>query len=156
MNQDELASGGHQKTLSDLLNRWPSFSVDERHEQFWTLSRLDSEEFFINLNHHYQAELIGQMNDLQKRFWLRILATDDVADVIQEFESEEQQTLLDYLDQPTSREVSALLAYAEDNAGGLMSSRFARLRPEMDVDSAMRYLQIQGRRNVETIYYAYV
>src|SRR5262249_32981203 len=52
-------------------------------------------------------------------------------------------------------EVSALLAYQEDEAGGLMSPRFARLRPEMSVDEAIAYLRRQAGQ-VETIYNAYV
>ena len=52
-------------------------------------------------------------------------------------------------------EVSALLAYKEDEAGGLMNPRFARLRPEMDIDEAIAYLRRQAGQ-VETIYYAYV
>jgi magnesium transporter len=49
----------------------------------------------------------------------------------------------------------ALLAYAEDDAGGLMSPRFARLRPDMTVDEAIAYLRRQAEQ-VETIHYAYV
>ncbi|EPX60775.1 Mg/Co/Ni transporter MgtE / CBS domain protein [Cystobacter fuscus DSM 2262] len=50
----------------------------------------------------------------------------------------------------------ALLAYAEDNAGGLMNPRFARVRPEMTIDEAISYLLRQTRETVETVYYAYV
>jgi hypothetical protein len=60
------------------------------------------------------------------------------------------------LDPQTKREVIALLAYAEDAAGGLMSTRFVRLRSEMSVDEAISYLRIQAKTHVESIYYAYV
>ncbi len=53
-------------------------------------------------------------------------------------------------------EVKALLAYAEDEAGGLMNPRFARLRPDMTIDQAIAYLRRQARTRLETIYYAYV
>jgi Mg/Co/Ni transporter MgtE len=46
--------------------------------------------------------------------------------------------------------------YAEDDAGGLMNPRFARLRPEMSIDEAISYLRKQTREKVETVYYAYV
>ncbi len=52
--------------------------------------------------------------------------------------------------------MNALLAYAEDDAGGLMNPRFARVRPDMTVDEAISYLRQQAREQVETIYYAYV
>ena len=50
----------------------------------------------------------------------------------------------------------ALLAYAEDEAGGLMSPRYVRLRPDMSVDEAISYLRRAARERVETIYYVYV
>src|SRR6266581_3157468 len=60
------------------------------------------------------------------------------------------------LDDPTRKEVAALLAYAEDDAGGLMNPRYARLRPDMSVDEAITYLRRQARERLETIYYVYV
>jgi magnesium transporter len=52
--------------------------------------------------------------------------------------------------------VTALLAYAEDEAGGLMSPRFVRLRPDMRADEALRYLRKQADERPETLRYAYV
>ncbi len=51
--------------------------------------------------------------------------------------------------------MNALLAYKENVAGGLMSPRFARVRPDMTVDEAIVYLRRQAA-NVDAIYYAYV
>ena len=48
------------------------------------------------------------------------------------------------------------MAYAEDEAGGLMNPRFARVRPDMRIDEAVSYLRRQARENIETIYYVYV
>jgi magnesium transporter len=87
---------------------------------------------------------------------MRFLAPDDAADVVQAAEAAERDNLLALLDEPTRHEVMALLAYAEDEAGGLMSPRFARVRPEMTADEAIRYLHKQARERVETIYYVYV
>jgi hypothetical protein len=46
----------------------------------------------------------------------------------------------------TRREVMALLAYAEDDAGGLMNAQYARLRPDVSVDEAISYLRKPGAR----------
>ena len=69
---------------------------------------------------------------------------------------EERDELMALLDPTTRREVNSLLAYEEDDAGGLMSPRYARLRPDMTVDEAIGYLRMQARQSVETINYAYV
>src|SRR5438094_8429213 len=86
---------------------------------------------------------------------MRQIPPDDATVVDQETSEEERGNLLSLLDDYTRREVVALLAYAEDDAGGLMSPRFARLRPDMTVDEAVTYLRRQAEQ-VETIHYAYV
>src|SRR5690606_23112721 len=72
-------------------------------------------------------------------------------------DDEDRASFLDLLDDATRREVTVLLAYEEDEAGGLMSSRFARVRPDMTVDEAVSYLRRQAvSAQLETIYYIYV
>jgi magnesium transporter len=63
---------------------------------------------------------------------------------------------LDLLDEVTRREVKGLLDYAEDEAGGLMNTRYSRLRPDMTVDEAIAYLRRDAQSREKTVYYAYV
>lgn len=142
--------------IDSLLESWSSFSLSERRSAFKELSRTAAEELFLNLKAHDQAELLEEAPALERRSWMRLLAPDDAADLIQELPPDQRENALSLLDHQTRREVVALLAYAEDAAGGLMNSRFTRLRPEMDVDEAIRYLRAQAKSQVETIYYAYV
>ena len=86
---------------------------------------------------------------------MRLLAPDDAVDVIQEVGPEQRDEFLALLDEPTRREVVALLAYKDDEAGGLMNPRFARLRPESTVDEAISYLRREAP-TVDQMYYAYV
>lgn len=100
-------------------------------------------------------DLVVSMPEEERRAWLRTLAPDDAADLIQGAPKRERPALLEALDPWPRTEVAALLAYKEDEAGGLMSPRFARLRPDMPIDEAVAYLRRQAGQ-VETIYYAYV
>lgn len=143
-------------TFEYLISHWAAFTVDEKRERFQKLGRTDAEELFFNLKPHDQAQLIESASNLEKRSWIRLLAPDDVADLIQESAEELRPEMLALLDAQTRREVTALLAYAEDKAGGLMSSRFVRLRPDMSVDEAISYLRIQAKTQIEMIYYCYV
>jgi magnesium transporter len=146
----------HQ-SLFELFESWSALTPAERREKFKELPRTDAEELFLNLRVHDQLDLLEEATSLEKRSWVRLLAPDDVADLIQAIGAEEERdNVLSLLDPQTKREVTALLAYAEDNAGGLMSSRFIRLRPEISVDEAISYIRIQAKTQVETIYYAYV
>lgn len=142
----------------ELQEAWSLLPRDDRVEGFRLLTPDDAEEFFIDLLANDQYELLMGMGPGERRLWLRLLAPDDAADLIQVADDEDRTELLNLLDLATRREVTALLAYEEDEAGGLMSSRFARVRPDMTVDEAIAYLRRQAVREVEveTIYYVYV
>lgn len=137
------------------LETWGDLSAHERIETFEHLPRKEAATFFLELNSRDELDLLLAMPERERRMWLRLLAPDDAADVIQLAPGEERGALLTLLDDIARREVNALLAYKEDAAGGLMSPRFARLRPEMTVDEAIRYLRRQAAQ-IETVYYAYV
>ena len=143
-------------SLDEIREVWPLLSRPDRVEAFALLPRDEAEELFFNLNTRDQAAVILGLPTREQRSWMRLLPPDDAADVVQEAPSETREALLALLDEPTRREVMALLAYAEDNAGGLMNPRFARLRPDATVDEAIRYLRKQMTEQPRTIYYAYV
>lgn len=144
-------------SYEELHDAWPLLSISDRVEGFTLLVHEESEDLFYRLNAREQAELIMALPSNRRRVWVRLLAPDDAADVIQETENEaDRQALLEMMDESARKEVLALLAYAEDDAGGLMSPRFARLRPDMTVDAAVSYLRLQRPEHLETIYYAYV
>jgi magnesium transporter len=145
-----------QLSVDDLREVWPILDIEERLEGFASLSREDATDFFLLLPPESQAEILRSRPPVGRRVWLRLLAPDDIADVLQVFPPEEREGLLGLIDNPTRSEVIALLAYAEDQAGGLMSPRFARVRPEMTVDEAIRYVRRQARDQLETVYYVYV
>jgi magnesium transporter len=140
----------------DLRDAWRVLDRDERVDGFRLLGPLEAQDFFQSLSAHDQCELVLALSSGEQRLWLRSLAPDDAADLVQEAPAEAREQLLAVFEDLTRREVNALLAYAEDDAGGLMSPRFARVRPDMTVDEAILYLRRQAAHRLETIYYAYV
>lgn len=143
MNRDLIQEG--------IREVWASLDDAQRRQLFSELKHLDAEELFPELAAPEQEELLDAMPAPERRGWLRLLAPDDAADLVQC-----QPEYLGLLDEPVRLEVEALLAYAEDQAGGLMSPRFARLRAEMTADQAITYLRRQPLGSYETIYVLYV
>ncbi|HXU68280.1 MAG TPA: magnesium transporter [Polyangia bacterium] len=141
---------------SELQDAWHILSAEERVEGFRLLPRADAEELFFTLGSRDQYELILGLPTGDRRSWLRLLPPDDAADVIQEAHEDERAAMMAMLDEQTRKEVTALLAYAEDDAGGLMNPRYVRVRPDMTVDEAISYLRKQARERIETLAYAYV
>lgn len=143
-------------TADDLRAAWPVMSVEERLDAIDALATREANRFFLSLPPADQAALITASPPEQGNTWLRLLPPDDAADLLQSVDPAVRQQLLAKLDPSARSEVTALLAFAADRAGGLMSPRFARLRAEATVGEALHYLRAQVRENPETIYYAYV
>ena len=143
-------------SAEELRDAWPVLDLDERSDGLRLLEQEDAEELYESLSAHDQMKLLLHWRPGKRRSWIRLLEPDDVADVIQEAPEDRRAELMALLDDPTRKEVQALLAYEEDEAGGLMNTRYARLRPTMTADEALSYLRRQARTTLETIYYAYV
>ncbi len=142
--------------VGDLRDMWMVLTHGERVEGFRGLTRNDAEEFFLELGAQDHAELLLALPREERRAWMRLLPPDDAADLVQAAPVHKRERLLALLDKPTRKEVNALLAYAEDAAGGLMNPRFARLRPDATVDEAISYLRRQAHGRIETLYSVYV
>lgn len=140
--------------LEEIFSKWSHSLDNEKVSLFYSLDRDDSDELFLRLSSTDQKLIIDKANPIQSRSWLRSLEPDDVVDLLQLYPEEKQSLMVEHLDSQMMLEVNALLAYREDVAGGLMNTRFARLRPNMFVEEALKYLRAQ--RQIETIYYAYV
>jgi magnesium transporter len=143
-------------SVDDLRDVWPLLSNEDRAEGFRILPRTMAEEFLLECSARDQGQLILALPPNERRSWMRFLPPDDVADLLQEAPAPEREALMALLDGPAKKEVTALLAYAEDEAGGLMNPRYVRLRPDMSVDEAISYLRKQARQHLETVYYLYV
>lgn len=145
----------HTSTTESIAEEWVALSPDERARAFRAMPREAADDFFLELSTWDQAGLLQFLSDGERRSLLRLLPPDDVADLIQQLPEDTRSAHLSLIDETTRREVSALLAYQEDVAGGLMNPRFVRLRPEMTVDEALAYVRRQASQ-AESIHYGYV
>jgi len=145
-----------QLSAEELEEAWQILATEDRVEGFELLTREEAEEFLLNLSPYEQAMLLASLPLVERRLWMRSYEPDDAADLLQEAPPDLRDELISLLDEVARREVRALLAYAEDEAGGLMSPRYSRVRPDMTVEEALRYLRRQSRDRTALIYYAYV
>ena len=147
---------GHSQSPSDdLLDKWPRLHKAERLAEFQKLPHEYMDNFFLGLGARAQGKLVLALPEGERRMFVRLLAPDDAADMIQEAPADQRNYLMGLMDDMTREETSALLHYREDVAGGLMNPRYARLRPDETIEQAITYLR-QQLHEVEQIYYAYV
>lgn len=153
---DSPALRSEKLAPEELYEAWPALSDEERVQGFVLLSDDEAREFLSHLPALDTLHLLRALPAEDRQRWLRLMPPDDVADVVQEAAEDEREAILGLLEEPVRRDVRALLAYAEDVAGGLMNPRFGRLRADMTVAEAISYLRTQKSHQAELIYYGYV
>lgn len=138
-------------TLQEVQEVWTVLSRDEQSEAFSLLDPHSAHHFFLTLPAAAKIAIISQEPEEERQSWMRLLPPDDAVDLIQYAPKEMRKELLDYLDERTRKEVNALLLYKEDVAGGLMNPRFARVRPDLTADEAIRYIRLQAQDRLTAV-----
>ena len=103
----------------------------------------------------FQASLVEAMSDERVADVLEEMAPDEAADLLAELPEDRSEDLLNLMEQDEAADVRKLLTYPEDSAGGIMTTEFVAVRPDLTAEQAISYLR-KTAGEVETIYYVYV
>jgi magnesium transporter len=83
------------------------------------------------------------------------LSADERTDIIQQMGLTERRRVLSRVGDETKAELEHLLRYPEHTAGGIMTTEFVRLDPQMNVGDALKHIRSVAREK-ESIYACYV
>jgi len=101
------------------------------------------------------ARLLAELNRDEAVQILSRMDPDDAVDLLAELPEETVQDILRRLEEREAKELSELLSYPPDTAGGLMSPEVVALPGDMSCQEAIETLRRVGEE-METVYYAYV
>ncbi|SFM40958.1 magnesium transporter [Marinobacter zhejiangensis] len=100
-----------------------------------------------------EGEVLQYLGDDIRGYFLSKLNAQELAEVIEDFESDDLadllqqlpdtviQEVLDTMDEQDRQRVEEVLAYPEDTAGGLMNTDTITVRPDISIDVVLRYLR---------------
>jgi magnesium transporter len=83
------------------------------------------------------------------------LSADERTDIIQHMGQHDRRRVLAKVNNQVKAELEHLLQYEEHTAGGIMTTEFVRLDPEMSVGDALKHIRTVAREK-ESIYACYV
>src|SRR5262252_11241151 len=80
-------------SLDETREVWPLLARGDRIQAFLLLPRDEAEDFFFGLPARDQAEIVLGVPTREQRSWMRLLAPDDAADLIQAAPHENRDAL---------------------------------------------------------------
>jgi magnesium transporter len=103
----------------------------------------------------FQASLVEAMPDEKVADVLEEMAPDEAADLLAELPRDRSLELLNLMEEEDAEDVRKLLAYPDNTAGGIMTTEFVAIRPDLTAEKAITLLR-ETAHEAETIYYVYV
>src|SRR5438105_7409873 len=102
-----------------------------------------------------QAQILADMDEERAADILEHMSPDEAADVLGDLPVEKAEDLLNRMEDEEQSEVAELLSYADDTAGGLMTTEFVTLPKNLTVGEALARLR-EMAETPNMIYYLYV
>lgn len=134
-------------------------SLEEREEQLALISVLEPEDMAIVLNElgdgSLFSDLLLTLPEEEARLLTNEISTDDATDLLSEMDETTQRRVLSLFDEEFAGDITDLLTYDEDSAGGLMTTEFVVVPVFVEVEKAIELIR-SFAPDAETIYYIYV
>ena len=127
-------------------------------EAIYIIKLLDSEttsDILMELDEDNREKVLKNLSVKEIAEEVEELDTDDAADIISELPEERQQAVIAQIeDEAHKAEITELLAYAEDTAGGLMAKELVKVYETWTVAGCLRRIRGQAKdvTRVHSIY----
>ena len=122
----ELADIMEDLDIFDKLSLFKTFSVDLQRKVFTDMAIQEKEE------------LVDQLEDREAGNLLENIPADEATDLLHNLPKEKTKQLMRFMHSKTSRKLRMLLGYAQDTAGGLMTTEYLSLGAEALVQDAVQ------------------
>ncbi|NOZ85368.1 MAG: magnesium transporter [Deltaproteobacteria bacterium] len=139
----------------DLAHLFRFLGEHERRQVLKVLGDKEKQaELISELDVNLAVELISQLNPEESAEILAYVPNDDVADILGELDEEDAETILSRMKAKEQEQVSQLMHYQEDTAGGIMSPDFFALQESCTTQEAIE--RLRNATDVEMAFYIYV
>jgi magnesium transporter len=102
-----------------------------------------------------QVEVLEDLEPGRAADILEEMSPDDAADLVADLSDETREEILALMERDEAAEVRGLLGYAEDTAGGIMTTEFVAMPDSLTAGETIERLR-ELEPDAETIYYVYV
>ncbi len=136
-----LVNSLHPAEVASLLESLPP----AQREVVWELVDPELEgDVLVELNEEVRGDLIREMETDELVAATEGLEVDDLADLLADLPEAVNQRVLRSMDSQDRDRLTAVLAYDADTAGGLMNTDTVSVRPDVTLETVLRYLRMRG------------
>jgi magnesium transporter len=136
-----LVNSMHPAEVASLLESLPP----TQREVVWDLVDPELEgDVLVELNDEVRAGLISEMDADELVAAAEGLEVDDLADLLSDLPETVNQQVLRSMDSQDRERLNAVLGFEEDTAGGLMNTDTVSVRPDVSLETVLRYLRMRG------------
>lgn len=131
----------HPAEIASLIESLPP----AKREIVWEFVDPELEgDVLVELNEEVRSELISGMDAEELIAATEGMEVDDLADLIGDLPETLNERVLRSMDAQDRERLSAVLAFEEDSAGGLMNLDTVTVRPDVTIEVVLRYLRMRG------------
>ncbi|MFC6669495.1 magnesium transporter [Marinobacterium aestuariivivens] len=124
--------------IAHLLDKSPP----KERQLLWSMVSKELEgDVLQHLGYDVQAEILSRMDANELLEVTEGLDIDDLVDLMQQLPERVMRELLQTMDIQNRARVEQVLSYDEDTAGGLMNTDTVTIRPDITVETALRYIR---------------
>lgn len=138
-------------TIASFLNR---LNVEDCRAILRKVPDIDASAILTEMDVGASAEIVAAMREWRALRILEEFDPDDAADLLSELDEDDRVRLLEKLGPEQAKKVRALLKYAPDTAGGVMTPNFVAVNENMTVEEAIQVLR-RLRNKVHEVSYIY-
>lgn len=140
---------------ADLANIISDMNQSQTTEFLGTLDLEQLADTLEEVEPDFQVSLVETMSDEKVADVLEEMSPDEAADLLAELPEERSESLLKLMQGEEAEDVRKLLSYPENSAGGIMTTDFAAIQPDLTAEQAIAYLR-ENSSELEMIFYVYV
>jgi len=143
----------HVADIAEILEK---LSIADAQFLYQFIAEEKSAEILVELDDDLREDFLADLTAKEiAEEVIDNLESDDAADVIGELSEEKQEEVLSHIgDQEYASDISDLLSYAEDTAGGLMAKELIKVNENWNTLQCLREMRKQAEhvKQVHTIY----
>ncbi|MBV9464228.1 MAG: magnesium transporter [Verrucomicrobiae bacterium] len=146
-------AGMHPADLADHLQRLP---IGEARDLLHQLPESQAAEVLSELVEARAGEILKGLSNGRIATLLSLIPSNRAADLMNGLSLARRREILSAMTPEVASQITALLHYAPETAGGIMSNRFIALRSEQTIEECQQLLRSRETEETEDVSYLYV